>query len=91
MESDEIVDTLDGERARETVISRVTVLSVLVDSRVGVDVDDTSVFGGTLGKSSVGTSDIEGRKNDVSKDLSTPSGSGTEECIEGDGMRKLES
>ena len=91
MESDEIVETLDGEHARETVMSRVAVLSILVGSRVGVDVDDTSLFGGTLGKSSVGTSDIEGRKNDVSKDLSTPSGSGTDKCIDGDGMRKLES
>ena len=41
--------------------------------------------------SSVCISDIDGLINDVSNDLSAPSGMGMDDCIEGEGMRTLDS
>lgn len=53
----------------------------------GVAVVSSSGIG--LGKSDM-TPEIEGRKNDVSNDMSKGSGSAAE-CNEGDGCRKVES
>ena len=46
---------------------------------------------GLAGTSSVCISDIDGLINDVSNDLSAPSGMGMDDCIEGEGMRTLDS
>ena len=89
IERDDTEDTFDGDRASDTVTSRETD-KFPVDSSVGVEkVGTSSLFGGGVGASSDGASDIENDvlRNEVSKDLSAASGTGADECIDGDGIR----
>ena len=46
---------------------------------------------GLAGTSSMCISDIDGLINNVSNDLSAPSGMGMDDCIKGEGMRMLDS
>lgn len=81
MESDEIVDTLDGERVNETG----KLLVDRADVEEGVAVVLNSLGRGLPWSDVVG--DNDGLRKDVSKEISTGSGK-TSEWIDGEGRRK---